>query len=462
MIQLRPRGYLQKGSPDLRTNTGPAKETFMADKYTVRPLKDEEFIRVNVPGSKSITNRALLLAAMGQKKCLLNGVLFSDDSRAFLNCLRSLGFTLTVNEAARNVEILGTGGLIPDRNASINVGSAGTAARFLTVFLAFAGGSFTLDSSAQMRRRPMEPLISVLRQAGVTINCLEKEGHFPFTLSSNGINADMISIDTDISSQFASAILMAAPLLDNGLTVKLTGERTHGSYINITLRMMEQFRYTYLRNGDMITVYGAGKVKGGKETVTSYQIEPDVSAAGYFYAMSPICGRTVQVNGIHKTSMQGDIRFLDALKALGCMIMDDEEGIIVKPPADNSYKGLDINMKDYSDQTMTMAAVASFASSPTTIRDIGHIRAQESDRLSAIVTELNRLGCICRIIDEGTGLYIEPMPMHGCDIETYEDHRIAMAFTLIGLRIPGVSILNPGCSSKTFEDYFDIIDSLCI
>ncbi len=427
----------------------------MNSKYTVRPLKHIDDISVEVPGSKSITNRALLLAAMRAGRCELNGVLFSDDSRAFLSCLKELGFDLSIDEKCRRVTLEGTGGRIPNEHASINVGSAGTAARFLTVFLAFAGGEYHLDSSDQMRRRPMEPLISVLRSAGVDITCLGEEGHFPFTLASRGIEVDELSIDTDLSSQFASAILMASPLLKNGLKVTLTGNRTKGSYIGITLKMLKQFGFEHEGSDDRISVSG-----GCPSGPFSYDIEPDVSAACYFYAISPICGKKVCVKNVHFDSMQGDIRFIRSLGELGCKTEDTKDGVTVYPPASGHYNGIDVNMQDYSDQTMTMAVVAAFADTPTVIHGIGHIRLQESDRLSAIITELGRLGCGCHAIEEGTGICIEPSAMHGADIETYEDHRIAMAFSLAGLKIPGVNILNPGCCRKTFEDYFDVLDSL--
>ena len=423
--------------------------------YKIHPLKEGNIV-VSVPGSKSITNRALLLAAMGEVRCTLTGVLFSDDSRAFLGCLNELGFELNTDEAGRRVTIQGTGGVIPNKKAAINVGSAGTAARFLPVFLAFAGGDYMLDASLQMRKRPMEPLIGTLREAGVIIECKGEEGHFPFLMHSDGIKTGEMVSNTDVSSQFASAMLMAAPLTESGLTVHLTGSRTNGAYIGITLKMMGQFGFKYERTEDSITValgHGSG--------LTEYEVEPDVSAAGYFYAMSPICSRKVKVRGVHLDSMQGDIQFVKALKELGCRIEESDDGIMLHPPAKASYEGIDINMKDFSDQTMTMAIVAAFASSPTSIHGISHIRFQESDRMGAIIDGLGRLGCKCTAIEDDTGILIEPMPMHGAEIDTYEDHRIAMAFALTGLRIPGVIINDPDCCRKTFEDYFEVLDSLC-
>lgn len=425
--------------------------------YKVRPLKLDKNFDIEVPGSKSITNRALLLAAMGTGSCKLSGVLFSDDSRAFLGCLKELGFNLDINEPAKEVVIEGTCGKIPNTQATINVGSAGTAARFLTVFLAFAGGDYTLNASPQMCKRPMEPLLTTLRESGVKITCLNEEGHFPFTLQSNGISTDTMHSNTDTSSQFASAMLMSATLLPNGLNVVLEGGRTNGAYINITLNMMKQFGIPFTRVNNTISVQGGASIN-----LSYYEIEPDVSAAGYFYALCPMYHRTIRVKGVHLNSMQGDIKFIKLLTNLGCNLEDTDYGIKLTPPELPIYQGIEVNMNDYSDQTMTMAVIAALADTPTTIHGIEHIRHQESDRLMAIITELNRLGITAKEIDGGDGIYIIPGPMHSAQIETYEDHRIAMAFTLIGFKIPNVEILNPMCCAKTFENYYQVIDSISL
>lgn len=433
------------------------------DTYRVKVLEGNTPIEVEVPGSKSITNRALMLAALGKGRCVLTGVLFSDDSRAFLSCLEELGFDLVIDEEKKQVTIEGLGGRIPNRNATINVRSAGTAARFLTVMLAFAGGNYRLESSEQMKKRPMEPLLSQLRGAGVKITCLEKEGHFPFLVESENLNIKEITIDTNISSQFASALLMASTLLSDGLVVHMSGERSAGSYVLMTLEMMKQFGIDVVKEGAVCKVapgqsYGLGQ----------YAIEPDMSAACYFYAMALILNRQVTVKGTHAHSLQGDEKFLSVLDKLGCKIEDRSEGITVTGV--ECYPGIRINMKDFSDQALTMAAVAAFADSPTVIEDIGHIRMQESDRIAAIVTELTRLGIVCKEIDDGTGVEIVPGTIQSgamesettrfVEIETYEDHRVAMAFTLIGLRVSGIVIKNPMCCRKTFENYFQVIDNI--
>ena len=423
--------------------------------YLVRPLREQHCLDVEVPGSKSITNRALLLAAMGEGACTLHGVLFSEDSRAFLQCLQQLGFSLYIDETEKRVTIQGTGGMIPNRTAAIHVGSAGTAARFLTVFLAFAGGDYQLQASEQMCKRPMEPLITALRRAGAMIHCTGEENHFPFKLHSRGMDPKEITINTDVSSQFASALMMAGCLLPSGLEMKLEGQRINGSYIKITQRMLEQFGVPYTREDDLCRIPG-----GCHHHIDSYEIEPDVSAAAYFYAMAPVGGKSVRVKGVHLDSMQGDIRFLKVLEQLGCTLTDEDSGIRLEGTQSGHYPGVTINMKDFSDQTMTMAVVAAFADTPTLIEGIGHIRFQESNRLQAIITELRRVGIQAEELQKGEALRICPGTVHGALIETYEDHRMAMAFSLLGLRCPGVRIHNPGCCAKTFEHYFDVLDTL--
>lgn len=424
------------------------------DQYRVRPLKGSEHIKVEVPGSKSITNRALMLAALGNETCVLKGVLFSDDSRAFLSCLQELGFDVKIEEDKKIVTIAGLGGNIPNRNATINVRSAGTAARFLTVMLAFAGGHYTLNSSEQMKKRPMEPLLTELRKAGVKITCLEKEGHFPFVIESEDVKIREITIDTNISSQFASALLMSATLLPNGLTLHMSGERSSGAYVLMTLSMLEQFGIQVEKNGADCEI-GAGQSYGLKE----YDIEPDMSAACYFYAMAAILNRKVTVVGTHEAvSLQGDKKFLGVLRELGCQVEDLPEGVTVTGV--DHYSGINVNMKDFSDQALTMAVVAAFADTPTRIEHIGHIRMQECDRIHAIINELNRMGVVCKEVEQIDGVEIIPAPIKPAEIETYEDHRVAMSFTLAGLRAEGIVIKNPLCCGKTFENYFDVIDIL--
>ncbi len=427
----------------------------MDDRYWVKKIEGVRKINVQVPGSKSITNRALLLAALGSCRCVLHGVLFSDDTRAFLDSIVKLGFNIEIDEARSKVVIQGMGGRIPNRRAQINVRSAGTAARFLTVMLAAAGGEYTLDASPQMCRRPMEPLLSLLAGAGVEFTFLGEEGHFPFQMKSDSLSVGEVSIDTGISSQFASALLMSGVILKDGLKVRMLGDRAEGSYIKMTLAMMKQFGIDVKAEGGSQVVPG-GTAFGLEE----YQIEPDVSGACYFYAMAPLLKTDVIVKNVHMDSLQGDIKFIQALQRMGCVLKEQEDGLWVSGSGLSQYPGLDISMKDFSDQTMTMAALAPFAGSATLIRDVGHIRFQESDRIRAILTELGSMGICCEEAPEADGIRIFPGEISRTEVETYEDHRMAMAFTLIGLKTGKIIIKNPGCCRKTFENYFDIIESL--
>lgn len=422
--------------------------------YQVQTVKNVKPMVVEVPGSKSITNRALMLAALSNGPCLLKGVLFSDDSRAFLKCLQSLGFQVEINEDKKEVLIYGLAGEIPNRNAEIHVQSAGTAARFLTVMLAFAGGNYRLNSSEQMKKRPMEPLLSVLKSIGVTIHFLEKEGHFPFEIQSQKLSPKEIHINTDISSQFASALLMSAVLLEDGLTLIMEGSRTEGSYIKITLEMMKQFGISYTKEDNVCHV-----PKNNTFSLASYVIEPDLSGACYFYAMAPLLKTNVTVKNVFAHSLQGDIQFLSVLEQLGCKLHHLPEGIMVEGTKED-YPGITLSMKDFSDQTMTMAVIAAFATSKTCIQNVSHIRFQESNRMEAICNELHKLGIRCEIGNDFEDITIYPGPMGSAVIETYEDHRMAMAFALVGLLVEGVAIKNPACCSKTFENYFELLEQV--
>lgn len=427
----------------------------MRNFYKVKEMDAGREIKVQVPGSKSITNRALLLAAISSQKCTLHGVLFSDDSRAFLDSLCKLGFQVEADEITKDVTIQGTGGKIPYRKATIDVRSAGTVARFLTVMLAFAGGEYQLNASPQMCKRPMQPLLSLLSDTGVEFTFQGEEGHFPFLMKSARPSIKEVAVDTGISSQFASALLMSGVLLEEGLTVTMVGDRVEGSYIKMTLAMMNQFGIHADRKGNSCKVLPNNGF-GRKE----YQVEPDVSGACYFYAMAPLLKADVLVKNVHMDSLQGDIKFLRVLEEMGCALTDESAGVKLSGHELLEYPGMTLSMKDFSDQTMTMAVLAPFAQSPTLIRNIGHIRYQESDRINAILTELGRMGIRCEEVPGEDGIRIYPGRIKEAEVETYEDHRMAMAFTLIGLKTGKITIKNPECCRKTFENFFELIDDL--
>ncbi len=421
--------------------------------YHVKTLTKPVDLKVEVPGSKSITNRALFMAALGNGESVLHGVLFSDDSRYFMSSLQSLGFRVQTDEDKKEVIIEGQQGQIPKKEAKIYVGSAGTAARFLTAMLALSDGVYTIQASEQMKKRPMKPLFDTLEGMGAKFTYLEKEGFLPVCIQGTRKAKTEIEIDISKSTQFLSALLMMAPVLEENIRIRIVSEKKDGAYIRITRKMMEQFGVVSTFDGEVYQIE-----KGQSYKNLSYQIEPDVSAACYFYAMAVLTGGRAVVCHVHQDSMQGDLKFLGVLEQLGAKVLDTPDGIEVLGTPDGIYDGITVNMNDFSDQTMTLAALAPFARTKTVIRGIGHIRLQESDRLSAIATELKKMGIT---VEEGEDfLVIHPGEIRPSQVETYDDHRIAMSFSLVGLRAEGITILNPLCCKKTFENYFTLLDTI--
>lgn len=420
------------------------------DCYEVRAFRPNEntFLCPDVPASKSILNRALVLAALGNGDTMLLCGRFADDTRALLSCLNALGVETNITE--NGICVRGGNGRFPNRSAALDVRSAGTAARFLTVALAFVGGDYTLTSSAQMMNRPMD-ILDVLEKAGVQIDYLGKRGHFPFRLRSAGLSEPELTVDTDLSTQYASGILLAAAATRPAV-LKLTGSRTHGSYIGMTLRLIETFGARWEREGDVI------RVTPSDHATDAFEVENDLSGACYFYALALLFRIRVLVRRVHADSSQGDLRFLRLLEEKGVRIDDTPDGILADGRGVTQFDGWDADLKDFSDQALTLAALAPFATSPTRIRGIGHIRRQECDRIRAIQENLAALGVP---VEAGENeVRIAPAPVLGGKVSTFNDHRVAMAFTLIGLKTGNVVIENPKCCRKTFENFFDIVDKM--
>lgn len=411
---------------------------------------------VTVPGSKSITNRALLLATLADGDSLLKGALFSDDSRYFLKCIQSLGFEAVADEEKKEVSVKGLGGRIPNREASLYVGSAGTAARFLAAFLGMSEGSWHLDASEQMRRRPMKPLLDKLSDIGAEIVCEKEEGHFPFQITGHGVQKREVSVNIDRSSQFLSAMLISSCLSEEGM--RLTAEGQHGmAYIDMTVEMMKEFGISCKKEE---TARGISYEieKGQTYQAGLYQIEPDVSAAAYFFAMAAILGIRVTVRDVRLACKQGDIEFVRILEKMGCCVEETKDGVAVTGPSEGRLKGICADMHACSDQAITLAAIAPFADGPVTITGIGHIRFQESDRLAAMAAELGRMGIVCETTEDS--ITIRPGRIQPAVVQTYDDHRMAMGFSLVGLRAEGIEIADPGCCRKTFENYFEVLDQV--
>lgn len=431
----------------------------MSERYLVKKVEKPINWTVCVPGSKSMTNRALLLAALSDGAVEIDGVLFSDDSRHFLDSLVSLGFEVDICEETKHVRVVGCNGAIPKKEAGIDVGSAGTAARFLTAMLGFSDGSYTIQASEQMKRRPMKPLFELLETAGAQITYLEKEGFLPIHIYGcrrEQTGADKpcdIDLDISKSTQFLSALLLISPMMKEGLSIHITSEKTDGSYIRITRQMMEEYGVCVSFDGRNYHV-----PKNASYHKEVYTVEPDMSAACYFYAAAAVTGGSAVVKNVHFDNTQGDLKFLHVLEQMGCTVADTADGICVRGPEGGALAGISVDMNDFSDQALTLSAIAPFARGPVKITHIGHIRQQESDRIAAIATELTKLGIDCEEEEDAVTIY-PGIPGSGL-VNTYEDHRVAMAFSLIGLKTDGIYIDNPGCCAKTFEDYFKILDQL--
>ena len=426
-----------------------------------QPLKAS----VRVPGSKSLTNRVLLIAALAGGITVLRNALFSDDSSYFAGALRQLGFDVTLDPTHAEMVVTGQGGTIPARKGQLFIGNAGTAARFLTAFLTLGKGNYILDGDARMRERPIGDLVFALEQLGAQIvNTHTHSGansalttsqpiNPPINIRASGLPGGRAEIAGNISSQFLSGLLMVAPYARNPVELIVATELNSKPFVELTLAVMSDFGVEVARQGyERFIIHPAHY-----QSRLIYDIESDATAASYFFAAPAILGGIVRVENISRRSKQGDIAFLEVLQQMGCTVFESKNYIEVKGPT--ALHGVNVDMRDISDTAQTLAAIAPFADSPTRIRGIGFTRAKESNRISDTCTELSRLGI--EVQEHPDGLTIQPCKaIRPAAIHTYNDHRMAMAFALIGLRAPGVRIENPACVSKTFPDYFKILETL--
>jgi 3-phosphoshikimate 1-carboxyvinyltransferase len=417
----------------------------------IHPISHPLNATVHVPGSKSLTNRALLIAALADGTTMLTNALFSDDSQYFANALQTLGFDVCLDPDRAEMTVTGLSGHIPAKRAELFIGNAGTAARFLTAFLTLENGEYIIDGEPRMRERPIGDLAEALRQLGATLDVTNRCP--PVKISASGLSGGKTKVAGNISSQFLSALLMVAPYAQSPVEIEVTTELNSKPYVDMTLSIMRDFGVDVERDG-----YQFFRIPNTNyKSQITYSIESDASAASYFFAVPTICGGTVRVENISRQSVQGDIAFLDVLEKIGCTVEEAENCIQVTGATE--LHGLDIDMRDIPDTAQTLAAIAPFASSPTRIRGIASARVKETDRVHATCAELTKLGV--KVEEREDGMTICP-----CDdfrpttIQTYNDHRMAMAFSLIGLRVPGIIIENPGCVSKTFPNYFKVLDTL--
>jgi 3-phosphoshikimate 1-carboxyvinyltransferase len=424
----------------------------MSDWIDVEPLRRTPDDIVHVPGSKSITNRALIVAALAEGRTVLQGALFSDDTRYMAESLRRLGVSVESDQSEGTLVVVGNAGRVPASTAELFVGNSGTSIRFLTALTALGHGRYRLDGVPRMRQRPIAPLIDSLRQLGVDVVSEADSGCPPVEVRTRGLAGGEVRMRGDWSSQFFSALLLVAPVTERGVKIAVEGELVSRPYVDLTAAVMSDFGATMSHDDyRRLTVPGRQRYQG-----RDYMVEPDASSASYFFAVAALTGGHVRVEGLGRTSAQGDYRFLEVLERMGCRIVRGETATDVWGP--ERLLGVEEDMRDVSDTAQTLAALATFAEGPTTIRNIAHVRLKETERITAMATELRRLG---QGVEEfPDGLRITPAPVTPAALATYDDHRMAMAFTLVGLRIPGIRILEPDCVAKTFPDYFERLDQL--
>jgi len=408
---------------------------------------------VCLPGSKSLSNRALLLAALAEGTTTVTNLLDSDDTRYMLDALAKLGVTYTLSEDRTTCRIEGRGGAFDaDTPLELYLGNAGTAMRPLTAALSAGKGSFVLTGEPRMKERPIGHLVDALRQAGATITYLENDGFPPLRIDANGLEGGDVEIDGSISSQFLTALLMAAPLSRKGMRMSIVGDLVSKPYIDITLDIMKRFGIDVKHENYARFEVAPGMYRSPGE----YMVEGDASSASYFLAAAAIKGGTVKVTGVGKRSIQGDVAFADVLEKMGAKVEWGDTYIAVTR---GELHGIDMDFNHIPDAAMTIATTALFAEGPTVLRNIYNWRVKETDRLAAMATELRKVGAK---VEEGEDYLAitPPETIRHAEIDTYNDHRMAMAFSLLALSPASVTINDPGCTAKTFPNYFDLFATI--
>ncbi len=424
--------------------------SFRSEMLELAPVTRPVVGTVLVPGSKSITNRALPIAALAEGETVLTGALFSDDTRYMAAALNQLGIRVSSDPQAQSFTVTGSNGEVPAESAELFLGNSGTSVRFLAAMVALGNGTYVLDGVPRMRERPIDPMLKALRDLGVNATSQLTEGYPPIKIEAAGISGDTVTMAGNKSSQYFTGLLMAAPYAANGITINVEGELVSEPYIDITADVMAAFGVEVEIDED----YRQFKVAPGQRYQGQvYNIEPDASNASYFFAAAAITGGEVRVDGLGIESLQGDLDFVYILEEMGATVevLDDET--VVRGPEGGKLRGGEFDMTEVSDTAQTLAAIAPFADSPVTIRGVAHNRIKETDRIANVAIELRKLGQQVEEFEDG--MTITPAPVKPAEIETYDDHRMAMSFGITGLRAPGVRILDPDCTAKTFPDYFD-------
>jgi len=418
----------------------------------IEPIQNPVDAIVTVPGSKSYTNRALLIASLAKGHSRLTGALFSDDTRYMYEALRQLGVAIAANEERCSFEVIGNGGKISVNHANLYVGNSGTTTRSLVSYVGLGKGEFIIDGDEPMRRsRPISDLLDSLRQIGVDARSQYDNDYLPVVTCAKGLQGGRARLNASKSSQFLTSLMLVAPYAVNGLEIDIV-DKLKRPYIDITMSIMNAFGVQVINKNYRYFHIPAGQQYEPRE----YVIEPDASSSSYFFAAAALTGGRVRVKDLTSDSTQGDIRFVDVLERMGCHVNRQSSGIEVMGPA--QLKGIDVDMNAISDTALTLAAIAPFAEDRVTIRNIEQTRWQETDRIHAMVTELRKLGV--DVVEHRDGVEIYPSKIKPAKIDTYDDHRVAMSFSLIGLKVPGIRIKNPECVSKTFPSFLDVLANL--
>lgn len=416
---------------------------------TIHPVSGPVKAVCPVPGSKSVSNRALVLAALGASvgPCELRGLLQSEDTEVMVDSLKRLGWSVEVDWAdcharlSRPLNESLAARVIPTSRADLFVANSGTTMRFLAAVCSLGNGEYRLDGVERMRERPLGDLIEALRMAGAVVEGELRNDCPPVRIRSNGWRNQSIQVGGQVSSQFLSGLLLAAPFAGREILIETTGQLVSEPYVDMTVRMIRDW-------GGQVETLPGGKFIFPRQSPcqrSTYEIEPDASAATYFWAMAAITGGDVLVPGLGVGSLQGDVAFVECLEKMGCTVSRERSGIRVRG---GKLTGIRVDMNAISDTVMTLAVVALFAEGPTVIERVGHIRHKETDRLRAVATELGRLGA--RVAETADGLVIQPGLLHADRVKTYKDHRMAMSLALVGLRVPGLEVDDPGCVAKTY------------
>ena len=405
--------------------------------------------RVTLPGSKSYTNRALPIAALADGVSTISGPLDSDDTRYMVDALVRLGINVDADWDASIIRVTGQGGRIPAERAELFLGNSGTSMRFLTALATLAHGDIRLDGTARMRERPLAPLIDGLADLGVDIRSEAGNGCPPVAVRSPGLPGGTMRMRGDVSSQYFSAVAMILPYALAPLEIEVDGDLVSKPYIDMTAGTMAAFGVE-LQHDD----YRRLRVESGQRyQARNYVVEPDASAASYFFALAAVTGGTITVEHLPPTSRQGDLAFVDALERMGCRVARSTNDVTVTGPT--QLGEIEIDMNAISDTVPTLAAIAPFASGPVVIRNVQHIRVKETDRIAAVATELRRMAVDVDELDDG--LVIRPSRPQPATIQTYDDHRMAMSFAIAATRVPGTTIADPGCVAKTVPGFWRLL-----